>query len=203
MSLELVIDRGKDDARRATMQFAARRGFHVTEPWHLDGLRLEALASHDLAAPPSPGDSDDLDGLIGGIASFFGDGGKQRVYLDVEFRRDRQRTVVHMKSGKHAAGMKIAYALHGFLMDEAAYEPAGPPVCPTCTTPVVNLRASFCGRCGAALTQSKERARPGKPAAPKGREQAGAERRAPDADGPAPVGASAAPSSSESSEERS
>lgn len=150
MALEIALDRSKDHVRRAIMQFAARQGCRVTTPWYLDGFRIEQNGA------PAPAEADTIGGTARGILNAAGrlltDKPKGRVYVDVELSRRRGQTIVLMKFGENATSASIGHALNAYLLDDAAFVTKAPPVCPKCMTPVSNVRASFCGRCGAALT---------------------------------------------------
>jgi hypothetical protein len=147
MSFDIAIDREKDDVRRAVMQFAARRGYHLSQPWYMEGWRIEMTPQ---AGPPTiPLDQQDtLSGMLDAATSFFGDKPKNRTYVDVELSRKKGRTIVQMTPGKHPLSTQLVYTLEAYLADAGAYETKCPPICSRCTTPVLNVRANFCGRCG-------------------------------------------------------
>lgn len=149
MALEFAIDRPKDVVRRAIFQFAARRAFRVSEPWYLDGLRVESASD----APRRPADepADVLSGMLDAAAALLRDRPRNRVYVDVELRRKRGQTIVSLKFGDLGAGAALGSALQAFLHDDAVYDARCPVVCEHCTTPVVNVRANYCGRCGSPL----------------------------------------------------
>lgn len=149
MALEFAIDRPKDSVRRAIFQFAARRAFRVSEPWYLDGLRIESVSD----APRRPADepADTLSGMLDAAAALLRDRPRNRTYVDVELRRKRGQTIVSLKFGDRGAGAALGSALEAFLRDHAVYDTRCPVVCECCTTPVVNVRASYCGRCGSPL----------------------------------------------------
>lgn len=149
MSLEFAIERTKDQVRRAAFQFAARRAFRVTEPWYLDGFRVESAAGpldRNNDQPP-----DMLSGMLDAATTFFLDKPKYRAYVDVELSRKRGQTIVSVKFGEHPHSAAIGTALQAFLCDESVFVTKTPVICPGCTTPVVNIRANFCGRCGKPL----------------------------------------------------
>ncbi len=150
MALEIAIDRSKDHVRRAIMQFAARRGCRVTTPWYLDGLRIEQNGAQ--TAPDAATSEGAPTSILDAAGRFFTDKPKDRTYVDVELSRKRGQTIVSMKFGESPASATIGHALNVFLLDEEAFATKAPPVCPKCLTPVPNVRASFCGRCGAALS---------------------------------------------------
>lgn len=150
MALEIALDRGKDHVRRAIMQFAARQGCRVTTPWYLDGFRIEQNGTPALAEADTVGGT--ARGILNAAGRLFTDKPKGRVYVDVELSRRRGQTIVAMKFGENPLAASIGHALNAYLLDDAVFVTNAPPVCPKCMTPVSNVRASFCGRCGAALT---------------------------------------------------
>lgn len=163
MFIELAIKPGKDKVRRAVMQFAARRGLRVAEPWTYEGLRVETIPDPTEAGnrAEAPNSDSQLGGFGRAIAAMFGDGGAPRIHVDVEISRKDGKTIVAIRSGKHPDGMKMGYALHAYLSDPMAFEPQCPPFCPKCTTPVVNLRSKYCCRCGAELVVGARATRQG------------------------------------------
>lgn len=152
MALEFAIERPKDAIRRATLQFAARRGLRVSEPWYLDGLRLEMGDGSE-----RPGEAEDVDmlsGMLNAATSFLLEKPRNRAYVDIELSRKRGQTIVLVKFGEHPQSAVIASALQAFLHDDAVFSARIPVVCSNCTTPVVNIRANYCGRCGMAFSGS-------------------------------------------------
>lgn len=160
MALEVAVEHSKDQVRRAIMQFAARRGCKVTTPWYAECLRIEADAEMPRVAN---GDFDDgISGVLQAASTYLLDKPKHRAYIDVELSRKRGQTIVAISFGEHPRSSSIGAMLEAFLRDDAAYVIKTPAACPSCTAPVVNLRASFCGRCGhrlagAAAGQDKNR----------------------------------------------
>lgn len=152
MALEAAVDHSKDQVRRAIMQFAARRGCKVTTPWYAECLRVEAES--DVPAAHYGGVEDGISGMLQMASTYFLDKPKHRAYVDVELSRKRGRTIVAITFGKHPRSSALGATLEAFLMDDAAYETKTPAACPSCTTPVVNLRATYCGRCGHQLTSA-------------------------------------------------
>lgn len=149
MALEAAVDHSKDQVRRAIMQFAARRGCKVTTPWYAECLRIEA----DADAPAQHGGSEDgISGMLQMASTYFLDKPKHRAYIDVELSRKRGQTIAAITFGEHPRSSSLGAMLEAFLMDDAAYETKTPAACPSCAAPVVNLRATYCGRCGHQLT---------------------------------------------------
>lgn len=149
MALEAAVDHSKDQVRRAIMQFAARRGCKVTTLWYAECLRIEA----DADVPAQHGRTDDgISGMLQMASTYFLDKPKHRAYVDVELSRKRGQTIAAISFGEHPRSSSIGAMLEAFLMDDAAYETKTPAACPSCTAPVVNLRATYCGRCGHRLT---------------------------------------------------
>lgn len=132
------------------MQFAARRGCKVTTPWYAECLRIEA----DSGSPPVPrgGIDDGFTSMLNAASTYLLDKPKHRAYIDVELSRKRGRTIVAMSFGENPRSASLGAMLEAFLLDEAAYATQTPAACPNCTTPVVNLRSTYCGRCGVRLT---------------------------------------------------
>jgi ribosomal protein L37AE/L43A len=150
VALEAAVDHSKDQVRRAIMQFAARRGCKVTTPWYAECLRIEAESE---AAPGlHRGVDDGISGMLQMASTYFLDKPKHRAYVDVELSRKRGQTIAAISFGEHPRSSSLGAMLEAFLMDDAAYETKTPAACPSCTTPVVNLRATYCGRCGHQLT---------------------------------------------------
>jgi len=144
MSIELTIDRSKTDAQEAITQFAARRGFRLSNPWYLDGLRIEDIgrAGENLPARPEAGR-----GFWAGLAALFSmpaPGPR----IDLELKRRRGRTVVKMSFGDHHDSVHLAYALRSYLSEERAFTCECPPLCPSCSALVRNLTANYCCQCG-------------------------------------------------------
>src|SRR6185503_17475784 len=66
MSLDLTIDRSKDEVTSAIYEYAARRGLAATTPWYLDGIRIEDTRA--AGQPPAPSDDG---GIWTQITGFF------------------------------------------------------------------------------------------------------------------------------------
>jgi len=156
VALEAAVDHSKDHVRRAIMQFAARRGCKVTTPWYAECLRVEAESDDPAAQFGSV--EDGISGMLQMASTYLLDKPKHRAYVDVELSRKRGRTIVAITFGKHPRSSVLGATLEAFLMDDAAYETKTPAACPSCTTPVVNLRATYCGRCGHQLTSGATKA---------------------------------------------
>jgi len=123
MALEMKLSQEPDRVHAALIQFAARRGYRLSHPAHLDGCTIEN------ASLPTPA----------------------RVEVRVQARDGA--TVAALSFGDNPESVQLAYALQRYLADDKAYACECPPICPKCSTPVTNIVAKFCGRCGAQLDE--------------------------------------------------
>ncbi|HWL94358.1 MAG TPA: hypothetical protein VNT79_12575 [Phycisphaerae bacterium] len=132
--LEIFIHRPKEDVETAIIQFVARRSYRLSKPWYLEGIRIES----SLPTEKEPS---------GGFwASMFDVPTPPRV--DVETKRRRSGTRARIVIANTPESTRLAYELHSFLLDEKSYDREIPTLCPRCSTPVLNVTARFCGRCG-------------------------------------------------------
>lgn len=133
--IEVTIKRPKDAASEALVQFAARRGYRMTNPWYMEGVRIEA--------PPSAADPHAKRGFWATISDT-----PSAARIDVELKNKRRATRVKISVSNHPDSIKLAYELQAYLNDERAYETECPPMCPTCGNSVPNPISRYCGRCG-------------------------------------------------------
>lgn len=133
--IEVTIKRPKDAASEALVQFAARRGYRMTNPWYMEGVRIEA--------PPSAADVHAKRGFWATISDT-----PSSARIDVELKNKRRATRVKISVSNHPDSIKLAYELQAYLNDERSYETECPPVCPTCGNNVPNPISRYCGRCG-------------------------------------------------------
>jgi hypothetical protein len=123
MALEITLPQDTADVQSAMMQFAARRGYRLSHPAHLDGCTIEN------ASLPTP------------------------ARVEVRVRARDGATVASLSFGENPESIQLAYALQRYLADDKAYTCECPPICPKCSTPVTNIVAKYCGRCGAQLDE--------------------------------------------------
>lgn len=134
--IEVTIQRPKDDVKEALVQFCARRGYRLSDPWYLEGLRIEI--------------PDRLREKIqkrGFWATMTDAQTGPRIDVDVKRRRAKSSRV-NINVGEHADSVRLAYELQAYLNDDRSYEAACPPICTSCGSNVPNPIARFCGRCG-------------------------------------------------------
>ena len=125
MDLDTYLDHGHEDVKQAIVQFAARRSYRLRQPWYIDGLRIEM--------PPSR------------------PAGDRAGRIDVELKRKRGKTRLRITVGRGSESTKLAYELQSYLQDDRAYHAQCPPMCLKCGSPVPNIQARYCGRCGGKL----------------------------------------------------
>ena len=125
MALEITLPQNAATVQLALMQFAARRGYSLSSPGHLDGHCIEN------ALLPTP------------------------ARVEVRMKRSGDETLVDLAFGDNPESVQLAYALQGYLSDEKAYACECPPICPKCSALVGNVASKFCGRCGASLMGDK------------------------------------------------
>ena len=125
MDLDTYLDHSEGDVKQAIVQFAARHAYQLRQPWYIEGLRIEE--------PPSR--SSDY----------------SRGRIDIELKRKRGKTRLRISVGRGSQSTKLAYNLQSYLQDDRAYHAQCPPMCPKCGSPVANLHARYCGRCGRKL----------------------------------------------------
>ncbi len=123
MSLDVRISRPTDQVQAALVQFAARRGYRLSHPAHVDGVVIENAS---LTTPAR---------------------------IEAQIRSDGPAALVRLTFGDNPESVQLAYALQRYLADEKAYACECPPICPKCSTPVPNVAARYCGRCGAQLDE--------------------------------------------------
>ncbi|MFQ5425399.1 MAG: hypothetical protein ACE5F9_15650, partial [Phycisphaerae bacterium] len=128
MDLDTYLDHGEEEVKQAIVQFAARRSYRLRQPWYLEGLRIEL--------PPERSPDE------------------RRGRVDIELKRKRGKTRLRITVGRGSESTKLAYDLQSYLQDDRAYHAQCPPMCPKCGSPVANLHARFCGRCGRQLVAS-------------------------------------------------
>ncbi|HPF37112.1 MAG TPA: hypothetical protein P5081_00295 [Phycisphaerae bacterium] len=141
--IEVTIQHSKDDIREAIVQFCARRGYRLTNPWYLEGVRIEI-----------PNRIREAIEKRGFWATVMDVQTVPRVDVDVKRRRARSSRV-KISVGDHADSVRLAYELQAYLNDDRAYEPECPPVCPSCGSNVANPMARYCGRCGHRFAKGK------------------------------------------------
>ncbi|MBN2562538.1 MAG: hypothetical protein JXQ75_16560 [Phycisphaerae bacterium] len=123
MELDIRIDRSKSSVQEAILQFAARRGYHLSHPWHCEGPRIEDRRSR---LDPVP-------------------------RIDLVICRKQGSTIVTIRFRSHRGCTELAYALRIYLSHGSAYDCLCPPICSRCSAPVTNIVATYCGRCGTEL----------------------------------------------------
>lgn len=133
--LEIFVQRPKEDVDWAIVQFAARRSYRLSQPWYIEGVRLEA-----------PGPSRDIGVTRGFWATLFIAQSLPRI--DVETKRRRSGTRIRLNIGDTPDSTRLAYELHAYLLDERSYDRQIPPICRRCSNPIANITARYCGRCG-------------------------------------------------------
>ena len=163
MELDIVVHRNSEEVHQAIIQFAARRSYRLRQPWHIEGLRIEAPPA---AISPRPSRGGDMFGLDLGNLEFW-DSGEKPARIDVIIRRKSGKTRLKIGIGKNPESTKLAYELHSYLLDERSYDAACPPMCARCGTPVRNVLARYCGRCGQKLVMTEQDAPPAPAVRPK------------------------------------
>ena len=143
MSLDLTIDRSKDDVTSAIYEYAARRGLAATTPWYLDGIRIEDTRAGSI---PEPGPDDD-EGFWAQLAGFFTPAEPGPV-VSIEMSRRKKKTRVVMSLGAHSGSVALAQSLRTYLQDTRAYDVQTPLTCSRCAAQITHFIARFCGRCG-------------------------------------------------------
>ncbi|MCA9254541.1 MAG: hypothetical protein KDA33_02840 [Phycisphaerales bacterium] len=141
--IEVTIQHSRDDIREAIVQFCARRGYRLTNPWYLEGVRIEI-----------PNRIREAIEKRGFWATVMDVQTVPRIDVDVKRRRARSSRV-KISVGDHADSVRLAYELQAYLNDDRAYEPECPPVCPSCGSNVANPMARYCGRCGHRFAKGK------------------------------------------------
>lgn len=147
MAIEVTLDRGKSETQEAIAQFAARRGYQLTHPWYLDGLRIEDVGRKGENLKPRPAPGDGFWRRIATLLSSPAPGPR----VDIELKRRKGRTIVSMSLGDHHDSVHLGYTLRSYLADERSFICECPPLCPACTSVVRNPVANYCGQCGGAL----------------------------------------------------
>lgn len=145
MSLDLTIDRSKDDVTSAIYEYAARRGLSATTPWYLDGIRIEDTRAR--AEPPPPVDNG---GFWSQIAGFFTPSEPGPV-VSIEMSRRKKKTRVVITLGNHSGSVALAQSLRTYLQDNRAYDVQTPLTCARCSAQIIHFIARYCGRCGQPL----------------------------------------------------
>lgn len=146
MSLDLTIDRSKDDVTSAIYEFAARRGLAATTPWYLDGIRIEDARTGATEAPQKAEGST----FWGSLAGFFTPPAPGPV-VSIEMSRRKKKTRVVMSLGAHPGSVALAQAIRTYLQDDRAYDVQTPLTCSRCAAQIMHFIARFCGRCGQPL----------------------------------------------------
>ncbi len=156
--IEIVIDRQRTEVHRAIVAFVAWRSYSMTNPWWIEGMRIEApqlaewrLQAENIAAR--------LDHAIQSPhrrtwwASLLDLPQVPRIELEV--KRRRGRSVVKVKISDHPDSTKLAAELQTYLLSDRAYDAEGLSNCPACGAPITNVIARYCGRCGRQLVDTK------------------------------------------------
>jgi ribosomal protein S27AE len=146
VSLEVSVNRSKGDVRDAIMQFAARKGFRATNPWYIEGIRIEDMRRVGENMPKVR-----PKGYWAAVVYWL-TAPEPGPRVDIELKRRRGRTIAVLKLGAHNDSVHLAYALRSYLSDERAFELTLPPICPRCSASVTNFMATYCGRCGLRLS---------------------------------------------------
>ncbi len=126
MALEVAIEWNRDAVGGAVVQFAARRGYRLVPARGGNAWRIETRPE--------------------GAA----DGGEP-ARLDVTLHWRLGRTILAGRTDGTSRSMQLFGELTSFLSDRQVYESPPPAHCPQCGDAVSNIRASYCGRCGAKL----------------------------------------------------
>lgn len=145
MSLDLTIDRSKDEVTSAIYEYAARRGLSATTPWYLDGIRIEDTRAGADEKPPQNGST-----FWGSLSGMFAStpGGP---VVSIELSRRRKKTRVVMSLGEHSGSVALAQSIRTYLQDDRAYDVQTPLTCSRCAAQIVHFIARYCGRCGQPL----------------------------------------------------
>lgn len=145
MSLDLTIDRSKDDVTSAIYEYAARRGLSATTPWYLDGIRIEDTRAQADAQPPENGST-----FWGSLSALFSSPSPGPV-VSIEMSRRKKKTRVVMNLGSHSGSVALAQSLRTYLQDNRAYDVQTPLTCARCAAQIIHFIARYCGRCGQPL----------------------------------------------------
>ncbi|MCG8405496.1 MAG: hypothetical protein MI923_09900 [Phycisphaerales bacterium] len=137
--VEVTVPRKNNEVHEAMVQFAARRSYRLSKPWWIEGIRIEApqIGSHQGGHSPARG---------GFWASLFDIPQIPRIEVHLKRRRGRARLKINVSN--HPESIQLAYELHSYLLDDRAYDCQCPPICTKCGSPVRNVTARYCGRCG-------------------------------------------------------
>lgn len=137
--IDITLKRPPDEVKEAVVQFCARRAYRLSEPWYLEGVRIEA--------PDRLQDGPAKRGLLSSMLS-----GQQTPRVDLEIKKRRGNTSrIKITIGDHTDSTRLAYELQAYLNDDRSFEAACPPICPHCGNNVPNPIARYCGRCGHAF----------------------------------------------------
>ncbi len=145
MSLDLTIDRSKDDVTSAIYEYAARRGLSATTPWYLDGIRIEDARAQADEKPPGNGST-----FWGSFSAMFSSAPAGPV-VSIEMSKRKKKTRVVMSLGDHPGSVALAQSLRTYLQDNRAYDVQTPLTCSRCAAQIIHFIARFCGRCGQPL----------------------------------------------------
>jgi len=135
MALEVALEWNRDAVGNAIVQFAARRGYRLRPSHSGNAWRVEAEESA---------------------------GGGRPVRVDVALHWRLGRTILSGRTDGTPRSMQLFGELSSFLSDRRVYDDPPPAHCPRCGVAVANIRACYCGRCGAKL--SREEGCPSEPA---------------------------------------
>lgn len=143
--VEVTVPRRNSEVHEAMVQFAARRSYRLSKPWWLEGIRIEAPKKATNHAEVRSGFWASL---------FFGL--PQSPRIDVNLKRKRGRARLKIDVSDHPKSIQLAYELHSYLLDDRSYDCQCPPICTKCGSPVRNVTARYCGRCGHQLVAADE-----------------------------------------------
>jgi hypothetical protein len=132
VELEIKVNRSESEVLEAVLQFAARRGYHLSHPWHCDGPRIE---HRDSGRAPDP-------------------------RIDLALDRKQGKTIVQIGFRGQPGCTELAYELRVYLSHDSSYQCQCPPLCQKCGAPVTRIKARFCGRCGIELLSMPTAAAP-------------------------------------------
>ena len=139
--VDVSVRQSKNDVHMAIVQFVARRSYVLSQPWYIEGLRIEAPhgttvhgvnAAGKMAAGSSRRRENKSSG--GWWASMWDLPRCPRI--EVELSRRRSQTRVKIKLSNHPDSVLLAFELQAFLLDDRAYENPCPPMCPSCGRPL-------------------------------------------------------------------
>ncbi len=156
--IEIVIDRQRTEVDRAIVEFVARRSYNMTNPWYIEGLRIEA--------PRFAGWRLEAEGIANQLDLNIQRPHKHSWWeslldlpqvprIEIEIRRRRGRTVVKVKISNQPDSTKLAAELQTHLLDDRAYDAHCPSTCRACGAPIASVLARYCGRCGQQLLPTK------------------------------------------------